>query len=122
MIKQDLNEIRTLIKEEVSASEKRLTGELAASEKRLEGKLEASEKRLVGEINKSEKKVLGEVGKFVTDELLPAIDEKADKADIERLERKIDLLGDKNAEFNSRITQIESIPIIAHELKHKKSK
>jgi len=120
MNKQDLNQIRTIVKEEVSTIVKEevttiVKEEVSASEKRLE-------KRLSEEIGKSEKRVLGEIGKFVEDQLLPLIEEKADKSDIDRLERKIDHITGKVSEHDVRITRIESVPVVAHELKHKKAK
>lgn len=68
----------------------------------------------------AEKRVLGEIGKFVEDEILPAIDEKADKADIDRIERKLDNFGARVMEHGQRLDTIEFLPTIAHELRVKK--
>ncbi len=54
--------------------------------------------KLDSKLEVTERRILAEVGKFVEDQILPAIDQKADKSDIDRLERKID-----------RITEVFSI-------------
>ncbi len=96
----DLKKIRVIVKEEVASSEK----------------------KLLGEIGKSEQRVLGELGKFVTDELLPAIDKKADKTDIDRLEGKLDYFSARTMENSHRLDTIESLPTVAHELRKKRAK
>lgn len=50
-------------------------------------------------VTSAEQRIVGEIGKFLENHLLPIIDQKADKTDIDR---------------------IESLPTIAHELKSKK--
>ena len=87
-------------------------------------KLEASEKRVLGvvkeEIAGSEKRILSDIGDFVSENLVPQIEEKADKTDIDRLERKMDRILDNDIETKTRLDEIETIPVIAHELKIKK--
>lgn len=110
----DLSKIRVVIKEEVTKTEQGLKGvirnEIAESEQRILGTVRS-------EIVKSEERVLGEIGKFVSDQLLPAIDEKAD---IDRLERKLDYYGARVSEHEYRLDTIESLPTVAHELKLKR--
>lgn len=122
-----LGEVRRFVKEEITASGKRVLGEVRQFVKE---EITTSESRVLGEVRQivkaevtaSEKRVIGEVGKFVEDNLFPMIEEKADKSDIERLERKVDLFTDKTGELSKRVTNIESIPAIAHELKLKNHK
>ena len=45
---------------------------------------------------------------------------KADKSDIDRLERKMDRIIDKDIVQEKRLDRIESIPAIAHEVRLKK--
>ncbi len=78
---------------------------------------ELMDKKLIA----SEKRVIGEIGKFMADNVFPLFEEVAGKSDIERLERRIDHLADQNNILATRVTRIESIPAIAHELKVKKS-
>lgn len=99
---QDLNNIRGVIKEEITASEGR---------------------------------VMAEVGKFVEDVILPAIEDKADKKDIARLEsrmgnvetrldnldRKLDHFSAQAIKHEQEIKNIMSTPTIAHELNRKKT-
>ena len=65
----------------------------------------------------SEKRVIGEIGKFMEDNLFPMIDEKADKTDIDRIERKLDRAIDTGLDHESRIKAIEQIPSIAHQIR-----
>lgn len=70
-------------------------------------------------ISESETRVVGEVGKFIEDSILPTLEEKADKSDIDRLERKLDNITAKDLEQDHRLDEIKSLPTIAHELKLK---
>lgn len=65
----------------------------------------------------SEKRVIGEVGKFIEDHLFPLIEEKADKSDIDRIERKLDRVIDTGLDHGNRIKTIKQLPSIAHQLK-----
>ena len=65
----------------------------------------------------SEKRVIGEVGKFIEDNLFPMIEEKADKTDIDRIERKLDRAIDSGLDHESKIKTIEQLPSIAHQIK-----
>ncbi len=60
------------------------------------------------EVVASEQRVINEVGKFLEDQVLTEIDKKADKTDIDRLERKLDLHSAKVVDFETRLTDIES--------------
>lgn len=97
----DLKQIRQVIKEEVTTVVKEEVTKIVAA---------------------SEEKIITEVANFISEDVLPQIDEKTDKSDIERIERKVDQVLDKLYDHESRIKDIERIPVIAHELKLKKSK
>ena len=68
----------------------------------------------------SEKRLNEDIGNFIEMNLLPQLGEKADKSDIDRLERKLDKALTKDLEQDQRLTKIESLPAIAHELKSKR--
>ena len=65
---------------------------------------------------------IGNIKKRLEERLLPLIRNMADKSDIERIERKIDKLVDGNLDHESRIKAIEQVPVVAHQLRFKKSK
>src|SRR5438067_664364 len=103
MTTNDLKQIRDIVKEEAFSSEKRL-----------EEKIEHFST---------------DIGNFMHKNIIPLFDEKADKSDIERLERnmdrierKLDQYSDQTLDHKHRLTAIEATPTIAHELKrtHKK--
>lgn len=73
-------------------------------------------------ISNSEVRIIGEVGKFIEDSLLPVLEQKADKSDIDRLERKLDRIAGQVTDHEQSLKQIKSIPVIAHTLKIKRSK
>lgn len=124
MNKSDLNEIRGVIKEEVSQIVKNEVTKIVDERVVVivDERVTASEKRLEQKIKASEEKMISEVAKFISNDILPQLDEKADKSDIERLERKLDRALDMSIDHESRIKNIERIPVIAHELKSRKSK
>lgn len=93
---------------------------LVAINKRLDEKLAAFEERLKKHTTESVKQLSADVGDFIGENLLPMIEEKADKSDIDRLERKLDRVIDTSIDYGSRIKDIEQIPAIAHELRAKK--
>ncbi|TSC64605.1 MAG: Uncharacterized protein G01um101493_85, partial [Microgenomates group bacterium Gr01-1014_93] len=66
--------------------------------------------------------IIAEVGQFVEDHLVPMIEEKADKSDIDRLESKLDRVIDTSLDHESRIRDIEQVSVVAHELRLKKAK
>ena len=88
MTNNDLNQMRKVIREEVS----QVVDEKVSAI--LDQQISSSEKRIIGiideKISASEKRVIGGIGTFLSEQVLPLIDEKADKTDIERLERKLD--------------------------------
>lgn len=92
LTQQDLQNIKTIIKEELNGSENRLREEVTNSEQRLKKEVESSEQRLSEKTEATEKRIISEVGKFIADVILPQIDDKADKKDVERLEGKLDRL------------------------------
>lgn len=117
---KDLNKLKDAIRDEIDMSLEPIKKDLKGGRKALKEEIAASEKRLLDEIGNSEKRVLGEMGKFVEDELLPAIEEKADKTDIDRIERKLDYFGARVLEHGHRLDTIESLPTVVHELRIKK--
>ncbi len=130
MNNDDFKKLRTVIKEEVAsvveekltASEQRSKKELTTLEQRLKREITTSEQRLKEEISASEKRVMADIGSFMEDNLFPMIEEKADKSDIDRLERKMDKVLDRGLDHESRIKAIEQVSVVAHELKLKRSK
>ncbi|KKQ67145.1 MAG: hypothetical protein US86_C0001G0072 [Candidatus Daviesbacteria bacterium GW2011_GWA2_38_24] len=132
MTDDELNKFRAIVKEEIVSSERRIRvdvkEEIVGSEERIRGEIKeeivGSEQRfrttLKDELILSEKRILNEIGEFVESQLLPIIDDKADKSDIDRIERKLDRFGDKITDHDKRLSDIESLPSIAHELRRKK--
>lgn len=78
LTKNDLEQIRTIVKEEIHV-------EIKTSEGRI---LQAVDEK----ISTSEKRIINEVGTFISDAILPQLDDKADKKDVLRLEQKLDSL------------------------------
>ncbi len=71
------------------------------------------------ELKVSESRILKEVGDFVEDQILPAIDQLSSK--IDGIGRRMDGLATEQGKHNLRITNIENLPTVAHELKTNKS-
>lgn len=118
MTSDDIKQIETVMDKKLTAMDKRLT---------------AAEKRLKEEILNSGKRIRDDIGNFMEETLLPMfnerfdavderLDEKADKTDIDRIERKLDRMMDTSLDHEGRIKDIESIPVIAHELKRTKTR
>lgn len=122
MTSDNLNQIGALIDKKLTSTEEKLKKEISSVEERLEEKLTAVKDELLT----SDKRTKDDIGSFMEDTLLPMIydrlDEMADKADVDRIERKLDKVFDTNLDHERRITDIESVPVIAHELKHRKPK
>ena len=112
------------LKTEMHASDKSLKAELLASDAGLKAEMIASNKSLKAELLTSDKRVTDNVSNFIEETLLPMInerfDETVDKADIDRIERKLDRLIDTSLDHEQRIKEIESVPVVAHELKRRK--
>ena len=96
---QELKQLEDLL----DKSEQRMVGRIDEVEQRMVGRIDEVEQRMVGKIKGSEEKMLtqfrqlsDDLGELIDSTILPQIAEKADKADIERLERKIDIIIDKN--------------------------
>lgn len=116
---EDLNKIGSLIKKEVTDSEKRLETRLEA---KIEESISDSEKRVEAKIESSRQRTVIDLGDFMEVTLFPMIAEKADKTDIDRLERKLDRAIGTNLDHETRITAIEHVPVVANMLRIKKSK
>lgn len=59
------------------------------------------EDRLKIEITSSGSRIMTDIGKFMEDHLFPMIEEKADKTDIDRIERKLDRVIDTGLDHES---------------------
>lgn len=55
-------------------------------------KLRGETEEMREEIVKAEKRIINDVGEFISDSILPQLDDKADKKDVQRLEQKLDSL------------------------------
>ncbi|MDO8570331.1 MAG: hypothetical protein Q7R97_01990 [Candidatus Daviesbacteria bacterium] len=141
MTTDDLKQIRGVIKEELSFVEGRFDNKLSSVETKLTSvetglskrltsvetglssvkeELTSVETRLEQKIEESEKHVMSDIAQFINDRIAPMFEEKADKSDIERIERKLDSNLAMNLDQKYRLEKIESLPTIAHELKIKK--
>ncbi len=128
--KNDLQQIRIILKEEVSESsdglredmkdletglrgkmqslETGLRDEIRSVETGLRGEIKSLEATLKAEIQTSARQLSTEIGDFITDNVLPQIEEKADKTDIDRLERKIDIINTNVIRHETDIKLIKS--------------
>lgn len=106
-----LNKLRDDLGKEIEATRNDLGKEIANGKKAFKEEIVASENRVV-------KGIL----EFITEHIMPVIDEGADKTDVERVERKLDSYIDKTLVLKSRVEEIESLPTVAHELRIKKDK
>ncbi len=122
LIDQKLKGFGIVVDKKFAAFEERFDGKLTTFEERFDGKLTTFEERLKKHTTDSVKELSTDVGNFIAENLFLMIEEKADKSDIDRLERKLDRVLDTTIEHGSRIRDIEHIPIDAHELRVKKSK
>lgn len=101
----------------------------------LDKKLAASEKSLTSQIDKKieafGKRIISEIGDFVNESIIPQFDRLEGKIDgledrmdrmesrIDSMDRKLDKTLEKNIEQDQRLDKVESIPVIAHQLKAK---
>lgn len=126
MTNNDLNQIGALMDKKLKTLEGELKKKISATEEKLDKKISLVEEKLRTEMLVSDKRVTDNISSFMEDTLLPWInnrfDETADKADIERIERKLDRVIDTNQDHERRIKDIESVPVVACELKRKKPK
>lgn len=119
MTNDNLSQIQKVFKTEINTA---LDNKLADIEKRLRAEISSTKEDLKTEIVASEKRVISEIVDFVHDQLMPLIDDKADKTDIDNVTRRTDYLGNKVGEHAVRLKNIESIPVVAHQLNVKKVK
>lgn len=135
MTNNDLKQISQLLDTKLTATEKRLKAEITATKaglkaeitavgERFDKKLTDTEKRLKADITSaiadSGDNIIEEIAGFMEVNILPKLEGKADKSDIDKVERRLDFIADKIGEHEVRLKNIESIPVIAHELKLKK--
>ncbi|MBI2601309.1 hypothetical protein HYW42_05160 [Candidatus Daviesbacteria bacterium] len=121
-IKKEISTSRQDLSEEISAVRQDLSEEISAVRQDLSEEISAVRQDLSEEISASEKRVIKGIVDFVSDHLIPLIDEKADKTDVERIERKLDSYIDETIVLKARVGDIEALPTVAHELKVKKNK
>lgn len=126
---KDFNKIRTIVREEVATTVKQ---EISESETRLritikedvastvKKEVAESETRLRIMVNEEITASEGRIGQFLEERVIPLIDQKADKTDIDRLERKLDVQSVETMKHRHRLDTLEALPAIAHELKSKK--
>lgn len=120
---QDLKQIRNVVKDEIDASanglrkeiEKSTQGlrkEIAGSAEGLRKEVKASadqvKSELRAEIKESEGRIYEGIGNLISDGILPQLAEKADKSDIDRIERKIDKIIAKDLEQDEEIRQLRT--------------
>lgn len=130
MTNNDLDQIKGVLKEEIdkaldkrlSVTEKIFDEKLTATEKRLRTEIAAVERRLKSEITDSGDNIIEEIAGFMEVNILPKFEGKADKSGLDRIEGRTDRLADKVSQHDVRFKNIESIPVIAHQLKIKKAK
>lgn len=75
----------------------------------------------------SESRVMAEVGKFMEDYLFSRIGNLEDgqerlETTVDRIDRKLDRALDITLDLENRIKAVEQIPVVAHDLKQKRSK
>lgn len=142
MTTNDLNQISKLLDEKLTTTKRELTAgiqteltasikteltasideKLIAAEKRLRTEMIATEKRLKDKITDSGNNIIEEIAGFMEINIIPKLEGKTNKSDIERVERRTDSLADKVGEHDVRLKKIESIPAITHQLKVKRTK
>ncbi|MDP3758290.1 MAG: hypothetical protein Q8Q86_01095 [Candidatus Daviesbacteria bacterium] len=137
MTNNDLNQIKGAFKEEIGIAlnkrlsateqmfdkkltdaEKRLKTEIAATEKRFNSRLASTEEHLKSEIATSGDNIIEEIAGFMEVNILPKLEGKVDKSNIERIERRLDHVNDKIGGHDVRIKDIESIPAVVLQLAH----
>ncbi|MDO8498358.1 MAG: hypothetical protein Q7S44_01040 [bacterium] len=64
-------------------------------------------KDLGQEIIDSERRVIKEVGNFVTNNLLPQLNDKAEKHVTDRLDNRLDKMADQVNDYESRLKKLE---------------
>lgn len=104
-LKTEITSTQESLRFEITSTEKRLRAEIGLTEKHLRGEMGS----LKAEVVASEKRVISEIVDFVQDQLMPLIDDKADKKDIDNSITRTDFLSDKVGEHDVRLKNIESI-------------
>jgi hypothetical protein len=84
-----------------------LEQKLVASEQKLEQKLVASEQKLEQKLVASEQRVVTEIGKFIEENILTVLEEKATSAEVNRLQNSLDKFGDKVIVLENRVDKLE---------------
>ncbi len=105
---QDIKQIRQVVTEEVNNLKQVVDGEIKDLKQVVSGEIKDLKRYVKDEIKDSEKRIIGEIGTFIEDQVLPQFDEKADKTDIDRLERKLDIFSAKVANHDQDIQKIKS--------------
>lgn len=92
MTDKDLNKLGALMDTKLDKLRREITREIVATRDGLRK-----------EIVDSEDRVIKGILEFISDHVVPIIEDNADKSDVKRIERRLD--------------EIESLPTVAHELK-----
>lgn len=101
------------LKETIHGVETRLRDEMKIIETGLRDEIKTSEERLNKKIDNVKQEIIQEVGSFVESALLPQLDDKVEKSEVERLDKRIDTV-------NERVNDLETLLPIAHEIKRKR--
>lgn len=89
--------------------------------KLLDDKLEEKlEQKLTEKLADTEHNILTSVTNYIDERIIPMIEEKANRVDTDRMERKLDRALEKLDRHDKRISGIESVPAVAHQLSIKK--
>lgn len=129
MTNDDLKQIDQLLTKRFKTQDKRFDAvddRFIVLEKHFDEKLSNNKDEIIQLLDKklsaNKEEVIDEMITFMEENLFPKFERIAEKSDIDRVERRIDLIADKVGEHEVRIKDIEAIPVIAHELKVKKKK
>lgn len=88
---------------------------------KIDARFEKTEKRFDEKLKLLGENIITQITGYIDESILPLINEKADKADVARIERKLDQAIDRLYGHEDRILAIESVPVVAHHLSIKKT-
>lgn len=79
-------------------------------------------KLLDKKLSQTKDDVINEMVTFMEENLFPKFDRMAEKSDIERIERRIDSIAIKVGDQEVRLRDVETVSVIAHQLRVNKKK
>lgn len=91
-------------------------------EEKFDSKLEGLEGRFDKKLKTFGEDIITDITNYIDESIIPLINEKADKTDVDRMERKLDRAIDRLYGHEDRISEIESVPVVAHHLSIKKTR